>query len=74
MCVIEDQKEFADVHYTHVLWWNGIQMNKSKDVQGGSQKLLLTTKESIVSSSIFSGPPCISKLRRTRDIWIFSSY
>jgi len=29
-------------------------------IQGGSQKrLLLTTKESIVSSSIFSGPPCI---------------
>jgi len=28
-------------------------------VQGGSQKLLLATKESIVSSSIFSGPPCI---------------
>jgi len=27
------------------------------DIQGGSQKLLLTTKESIVSSSIFS-PPC----------------
>jgi len=28
-------------------------------VQGGSQKLLLTIKESIVSSSIFSGPPCM---------------
>jgi len=28
-------------------------------IQGGSQKLLLTTKEAIVSSSIFSGPPCI---------------
>jgi len=26
-------------------------------LQGGSQKLLLVTKESIVSSSIFSGPP-----------------
>jgi len=29
-------------------------------MQGGSQKLLLTTKQSIVSTnSIFSGPPCI---------------
>jgi len=27
--------------------------------QGGSQKLLLTTKKSIVASSIFSGPPCL---------------
>jgi len=27
-------------------------------IQGGSQKLLLTTKESIVSSNIFPGPPC----------------
>jgi len=27
-------------------------------VQGGSQELLLKTKESIVSNSIFSGPPC----------------
>jgi len=27
----------------------------------GSQKLPLTTKESIVSNSIFSGPPCINK-------------
>jgi len=28
-------------------------------IQGGSQKLLLTTKNSIVSSSIFSAPPCM---------------
>jgi len=29
-------------------------------IQSASQKLLLTTKESILSSSIFSGPPCIA--------------
>jgi len=29
------------------------------NLENGSEKLLLTTKESIVSSSIFSGPPCI---------------
>jgi len=30
-------------------------------IQGGSQKLLLTTIEiTIVSSGIFSGPPCIA--------------
>jgi len=29
-------------------------------VQGGSQKILLTTKESIVFGSIFSGPSCIN--------------
>jgi len=29
-------------------------------IQGGSQKLLLKTKESIVSNSIFPGPPCIA--------------
>jgi len=28
-------------------------------IQGGSQKLLLTTKEYIVSSSIFSRPSCM---------------
>jgi len=41
--------------------------------QGGSHKLLLTTKESketIVSSSIFSGPPCRSSKRHPREaIW-----
>jgi len=30
----------------------------SLDLQNGSQKLLLTTKESIVFNCIFSGPPC----------------
>jgi len=29
-----------------------------RSTQGGSQKLLLTTKESFVSNSIFSRPPC----------------
>jgi len=40
-------------------------INKNINVQGASQKLLLTTKEPIVSSSIFSGPPCIHKHNKT---------
>jgi len=42
------------------------QAQVEKDIQGGSHKLLLTTKESIVSNSIFSGPHCSQfKSRRT---------
>jgi len=38
-------------------------------VQGDSQKLLLVAKESIVSNSIFSGPPC-SSAHVEQDIYI----
>jgi len=40
-------------------------------IQGGSQKLLLTTKESNVSSSIFSGPPCSDGERKINAIVVF---
>jgi len=38
---------------------------KEAKIQGGSQKSLLATKESIVSSSIFCGPPCMFTCNNT---------
>jgi len=34
-------------------------------IQGGSQKLLLASKETIVCSGIFSGPPCTTYIFST---------
>jgi len=36
-----------------------------ESIQGSLHKLLLATKESIVSGSIFFGPPCIVQERKT---------
>jgi len=48
--LLDDNNENERIHYV---------CTTSLSVQIGSQKLLLITKESIVSSKIFSGPPCI---------------